>query len=278
MASSKIDKKCKSLDNSNNIFKEIITHCNNPKFEYLDRWQNFQAYSFKEENNTSKAKKFKFYKRGSIIFVNFGTSIGSELSGHHFSIVLSKDDNPFNAKLTVLPLTSKNKKYNLNLGKHISLKFYQKIGDELADFLGGILDMEIKMYHKAEISMSFNGNLYSGNSLTTFIKNIPNNQELINRINIDSIAKNLKIKGNVNDYVVKWLNDIIQIEEYYKEKEKDSYGIVDSITTISKYRINKPINHLDPIGKVKVSDYALKLIDFEILKRLTSLDLTSFAK
>lgn len=273
-----ITKKCKSLDNSNKVFKDIVNNCNNPKFEYLDRWQHFQAYSFKEENRLTKHKRFKTYKRGSILFVNFGTSIGSELSGHHFAIVLSKDDNPFNGTLTVLPLTSKDKKYNINLGKHISLKFSQKIGDELAEFLGCILDMDIEMYHEDEISMSFNDELYSGKELISFINNIPNNQDLLNKINRDSISKNLNIKGNINDYILNWFKDMVQIEQYYRAKQKDSFGIISNIATISKYRINKPINKLDPIGKVQVSDYALELIDYEIIKRLTSICLTSNAE
>ena len=275
MDSKKLKEKWNSLDNSNRIFKNIVSNCKQPKFEHLDRWQHFQAYSFNEENNSNHPRRFKTYKRGTIIFVNFGTSIGSELSGHHFAIVLSKKDNPYNATLTVLPLTSKSKKYNLDLGKHISLMFAQKIGDDLVEFLSAILDMDIVMHHTKEISMSFDGNVLSGEELRNFLTNIPNNQKLIDRIDISKIENRLSVQNDTYSYVSKWITDMDQIEKYYKSKQKDSYGIINGITTVSKYRINKPINKLDPIGKVKVSEHALKLIDLEIMKNLTSIELTS---
>ena len=49
-----ISNKCKSLDASNDTFKNIIKDCKNPKFNNLDSWQHFQAAAFKRENNPSK--------------------------------------------------------------------------------------------------------------------------------------------------------------------------------------------------------------------------------
>lgn len=40
------------------------------------------------------------------------------------------------------------------------------------------------------------------------------------------------------------------ITDYYNGKNKDSFAKVLSITTISKHRIKKSINVLDPIGKI----------------------------
>ena len=62
MTEKEIKKKCKSLDHSNETFKNIIGHCSNPKFTNLDRWQNFQAQSFKEENTFKNNSKFKIKK------------------------------------------------------------------------------------------------------------------------------------------------------------------------------------------------------------------------
>lgn len=60
--------------------------------------------------------KFHF-RRGQIIYIDFGSNIGSELNGCHYAIVLNKNDTNNNDILTVLPLSSKNKKYYLPLGK-----------------------------------------------------------------------------------------------------------------------------------------------------------------
>ena len=52
-----------------------------------------------------------------------------------------------------------------------------------------------------------------------------------------------------------------QISERYKLLKEHTYGKPQQITTISKYRIIKPINQLDPIRKLKVSNEVIDLID-----------------
>ena len=94
MTEQEISNKCKSLDASNDTFKNIIKDCKNPKFNNLDKWQHFQAMAFKKENNPNIKNRFIKYKRGTVVMVNFGTSIGNELSGNHFAIVLNKKDSP----------------------------------------------------------------------------------------------------------------------------------------------------------------------------------------
>lgn len=63
--------------------------------------------------------KFQRYKRGSIVMIDFSPSVGSETSGKHFGIVLTKNDSPNNAVLTVVPITSKSKPYYLPLGNFL---------------------------------------------------------------------------------------------------------------------------------------------------------------
>ena len=64
----------------------------------------------------NKQSKYHTYKRGQIIMANFTPSIGSELRGQHFAIVLTKKDSPKNGVLTVIPLSSKKKSYYLDIG------------------------------------------------------------------------------------------------------------------------------------------------------------------
>nr|AAP55250.1 unknown [Staphylococcus aureus] len=56
-------------------------------------------------------RKYKVYRRGSIIYVDLGKGVGEEFSFKHFCLVLNNKDNARNGKLTVIPLTSK-KKYS----------------------------------------------------------------------------------------------------------------------------------------------------------------------
>lgn len=60
-------------------------------------------------------KNYKKYERGTIVKVDFGVGIGSEMSQIHFAIVLNNYDNYRNNILTVVPLTSTKNKFNLNL-------------------------------------------------------------------------------------------------------------------------------------------------------------------
>ena len=53
--------------------------------------------------------------------------MGSEMSQVHFAIVLSKNDNPRNNVLTVLPLTSKSGKFNLCLETLVADKLVEKL-------------------------------------------------------------------------------------------------------------------------------------------------------
>lgn len=89
----------------------------------LAYWFNDFANYHDEEKNFDTTKIITF-KRGSIIKVNLGYNIGSELGGLHYCIVLNKKDNPRNKTLNVIPLTSKkpDKKYpssTVDLGNEI---------------------------------------------------------------------------------------------------------------------------------------------------------------
>ena len=93
------------------------------KSELLAYWiYDFAVYHDEEKNfDTTRIRTFK---RGDIIKANLGFNIGSELGGLHYCIVLDKFDNPKNASINVIPLTSrkKNKKYGnmaVNLGKEL---------------------------------------------------------------------------------------------------------------------------------------------------------------
>ena len=66
------------------------------------------------EVNTNP-KMFKRYSRGQIVRVKFGVNIGSEFSGDHYAIVISKGDTMMNPVLHVIPLTSKQHNYNIEI-------------------------------------------------------------------------------------------------------------------------------------------------------------------
>lgn len=104
------------------------------KFAYLDEWMLKKSKLLLEETNkfeNNENQLYKTYKRGTIIKVDFGVNLGSEMSQVHFAIVINNYDNPKNNILTVVPLTSKFSKFNLNLEDLVIGKLIYKIKKEL---------------------------------------------------------------------------------------------------------------------------------------------------
>ena len=104
--------------------KLMKAHTNNIYISDLnleDKYTNFEESKLKESETLlyeikNKPKYFKRYGRGRIVKVRFGVNIGSEFSGDHFAIVISKNDTAFNPVLHVIPITSKKHKTCINLG------------------------------------------------------------------------------------------------------------------------------------------------------------------
>lgn len=164
--------------------------------------------------------KYQRYKRGQIILVDFSPSMGSEMRGKHFAIVLTKNDSPNNGVLTVVPLSSKEKSYYLDVGNIVNKQIYPQL---------------INISKELFIAL---------NNLDTTDTNEENITEIKN------ILKNV--------YEFKEIADI------YIKKNKRSYALVQNITTISKIRIKKPVNHYDPVKKLVADSLILDLIDNKI--------------
>ena len=114
------------LDLSYNNFQTIVKKQLPYKFSYLDEWLLKKSKLLNDEATVLEQKLlnpldtqtplFRTYQRGTIVKVDFGIGIGSEMSQIHFAIVLNNYDNPRNNILTVIPLTSKPSKFNTYLG------------------------------------------------------------------------------------------------------------------------------------------------------------------
>ena len=253
------EKKIQMLNHANARLKSIVNDCQNPKFNHLEVWEDFQSKSFEQENKNLKPR-FKKYKRGTIIFVNFGTSIGSELSGNHFAIVLNKDDNPLKGSLTVLPLSSKQKKHYITLGKELIQSIIAELLNKTVDLNTTLQSIKLKLDEKKR----------EPNEIITL-----DNKAILEYINKHS-TKNPDENGilhfNLDEISNMFMNDIsllTEISNFYKKFDKISYAMIDSITTVSKYRIKKPINHMDPVGIVKVSNDVLNIIEKKIIEKFT---------
>lgn len=155
-------------------------------------------------------RKYKVYRRGSIIYVDLGKGVGEEFSFKHFCLVLNNKDNARNGKLTVIPLTSK-KKYSepvtVSLLKHYITTFDKKITK-----------------HKKKLTKT-----------EQKLKKLKNN-DLKNLIFLSKEVETLEKEVEQYKIFKERINNLINKSTYAKLKD---------ITTISKNRICKYIYGLD---------------------------------
>ena len=102
----------KSAKNFEQIYSISQSNRRSNKFNFLPNWLDKESNLFLEEVNHCK-KSYYSFKRGALIFVDFGINIGSELSNRHWAVVLNKNDSPKSRNLTVLPISSKEKKFSV---------------------------------------------------------------------------------------------------------------------------------------------------------------------
>ena len=184
--------------------------------------------------------RYKKYSRGTILLVDFGKNVGFEFNGKHFAIVLSKNDNEYSGKLSVIPLTSKD--------KH---KRHVKINKSVINTIIQNALQKVYAYHQWYF----------------FKKYIKNEKYILDNFVLNYIHKRnallIKIK---EEELLKFFKEdtaaLQEISKYYKKYNKFSFARVDSIRDIDKSRILPKVNHLDPIGDIILpEDYMKKISD-----------------
>jgi hypothetical protein len=115
--------KTSEISKQSKHLKLIQTHYNNIKISDMnlkDKFTEFENSKLNESRTLlyevqKKPNTFKRYSRGQIIKVKFGVNVGSEFSGDHYAIIISKRDTMMNPILHVIPLTSKKHNYNIKV-------------------------------------------------------------------------------------------------------------------------------------------------------------------
>lgn len=278
------------------------------KFFYLPEWQFLESTLFIKEidmakNNTKKI--YKQYKRGTIVRVNFGVNVGSELCGPHFAIVLNKNDSKNNKNLQVVPLSSKKNRHRIAIDKEIFEKITENLISKTKEILEIDNEMQLSVLESLDlekltsliIEMLETNNIdNTPESAYMFIKlirimrddSIPTLQESFERTIelIKSILndpskiyyKNEKelltvILDNFEDVLPKItenqrrLSDLTKVLEEYQKYSKNSYVCISDIYTISKERIIE-MNQYDPSGNIFCSDNTLNIINEGLKKQL----------
>lgn len=211
-----------------------------PKFQFLPFWlKNKSNYLEKERLRPTRFKKI--YKRGSIVYVDFGINVGNELSGNHFAIVINNRDNERNGVLTVIPISSKKKWNYLELGRIIeisSIKHFASERDKINSKIKNIKNELIELRDADDATL----------------------------LSWDSEALNKKV-GLLEDEVKAYDKVFLAYQKY----SKDSFAMPLSIQTVSKDRIRE-INKHDPSGKIKAPANIMDKIDRAVLANYTKQD------
>mgnify|MGYP000500072896 FL=1 len=189
----------------------------------------------------SENKKFKYYRRGQIIQVKFEPQAGYEIKGIHYAIVITKRDQPYIGTLTVVPLTSKSGNHLMPIGSCISDSVFLELLREKNYYYDLLLKakMQTERIQKA-------GSVLEATT-----------QDELNQIERD-------LKAYLDN--IKYFDDL---ENKYKNIKKSSYANIYQITTIDKSKIVNPMNHLDPIKRIKAPDSVMDKIDKGIIEAFT---------
>lgn len=189
-------------------------------------------------------KKYKKYFRGTILLVDFGKNVGFEFNGKHFAIVLSKTDNEFSGKISVIPLTSKGK-----YKRHVKID-KSAIDSIIKETVNNALQ-KVYVYHQWYYMKKYSvGKKHILDSL--FLNYIHKRNSLLVKIKEEELLKFFKEDTQA----------LQSISNHYKKYNRFSFARVDSIRDIDKSRIIPKYNHLDPIGDVILPDkYMNKISD-----------------
>lgn len=285
------------IDSAADRFKQIA----NPdkyhyfqKFRSLPFWLEESSKHFMCEANHQLPNNYPYYKRGSVISVNFGVNEGSEFSNLHFAVVLDKRDSYKKRTLTVIPLTSKRKPNRLFLGKEI---FNQTATIMLTNIRNlqeknKILEkdnskIEIKLDKlKKEVTQNeqevkvINRKI---DNMKSSIQDSPSNEEFVQLFElynqfVEKMDELNKITSKINDLKNKSIEIYETTNEYseqsqklekvanvYLKYNKNTFARIEDITTISKLRIHK-INEFDPSGKIRLSSEQMKNISDKLMQ------------
>lgn len=189
----------------------------------------------------NESKKFKYYRRGQIIQVKFEPQTGYEIKGIHYAIVITKRDQPYIGTLTVVPLTSKSGNHLMSIGSCISDSVFLELLREKNYYYDLLLKAKIQ---------------------TERIQKAGSVLEATTQDELDQIERDLKAYLDN----IKYFDDL---ENKYKNIKKSSYANIYQITTIDKSKIVNPMNHLDPIKRIKAPDSVMDKIDKGIIEAFT---------
>lgn len=242
---------------SNKIFKEVYHAGKSQKpFKFIPNWlyNKSQYLKYKIENPDHLNKT---YPRRAMVYVDFGVNSGSELSGSHFAIVLTKRDNPKSNSLTVVPLSSKDH-------GNFSTKIEKSISDTSLDYFRSQMNQHIEIISSYYIIIRTftNKTLPQSSTITFYPKKLVEQAQknvdwYLNREMLDPVTMSL---SEQLEYFKNQLLKLSMAYDRFSKYNQDTYALTTQITTISKDRIRR--ERFEPI--VRTTSQTLDKIEESI--------------
>ena len=215
---------------------------NYKKAALLVYWLNDYIEYIKAEH-TFKPSMNIAYKRGQIVFVNFGYRIGTELGGDHYAIVLDVKNSKHSKTITVLPLKS-NKGKTTPYSKIYHFSLGSQIRDLLVDKAYSIINANFS--EVIELSRKINSAKYHDTAMDS--------KEYAETLQKTSMR--LKRNRRIADSILAYANKL----------NKDSVADLGQIITISKQRIKHPCKPHDVLTGVIIDKETLQSINTQLKK------------
>ena len=217
-------------------FSELLNNNsadNNKKASMLASWVLTYIKYIKSEK-TFNPKSLINYRKGRIVFVDFGFRVGNEYGGRHYAIVIDNKNAKISGVLTVIPLSSL--KPNFVESKYefqLKTGLYQLAADKVNNEALAIKEKMEKLNEEREIKLS----QYENGEITLEeYKNFEN-------------YKNKKVK--------EWNVDVAIMLKHLKQLNSlktDTVVDVGQVTTISKMRIINPKSNKDLLSGINICE------------------------
>lgn len=246
----------------------------NLKLAFLPQWMDSYGRLLELENSGNLPRFLPILKPGTIVMVNFGVGIGSEMSLNHFAIVLSKHDTKYKHTVIVVPLSSKKhpKEGYLPLGNIITeqlTSMFQKRSEEMLksakEIKDNIKELENNAHFHMEIAEeTYNNFLAHGVNLKDLSENMleitnvkqskfyqiyQDTKRINSQLHDKEIAKMLDLISTIYeksdqtfssvDKMQRMADELESLFKKAKKYNKQTFADVGNITTVSKMRIIK---------------------------------------
>lgn len=271
------------------------------KMRRLPNWMNFYGRSLKQELHHKLPSYYRKFNQGTIVMVNYGVTVGSEMGGQHFAVVLTANDTKYKRDVVVVPLSSKYHKGYVDLGFDLLSGAKALMNDNIQSLFHRVNQLQLRLdefnasNNPANLRLSQTDVIFlmehgAVNSvdelneiLVTFsLDNSTHLKTLVNKIKqIESwetqtnIFKFISFASGVISLNDKYLeekarlsNEQDELKELTKKIDrynKKSYANVSAIRSISKLRVAK-LSKYSITGNVRISPNSLAMIKHGLSK------------